>query len=252
MTGGEERSGGIQSLDRAFALLELMAAAGGEVALSDLAHRSGLPLPTVHRIARTLLASGYLRQLPSRRYALGPRLIGLGESASRVLGTWARPQLADLVESTGETANMAMLDGDHVVYVAQVPSRHSVRMFTEVGRRVPVHCTGVGKAVLSQLAPAEVSELLARTGMPAQTTQTITDPELFADELSRIRERGYAVDDGEQEAGVRCIAVPLWGAMSRVAVSVSGPASRLSWDVVPAVVPQLQRAAAALAQVTPD
>lgn len=244
-----DRSGGIQVLDRAFALLELMAAAGGEVALSELAGRSGLPLPTVHRIVRTLLTSGYVRQLPSRRYALGPRLIGLGESASHMLGTWARPQLAELMEGTGETANMAMLDDDHMVYVAQVPSRHTMRMFIEVGRRVPVHCTGVGKAVLAQLPPAEVRELVYRAGMPAQTPRTITDPDRLVAELQTIRERGYAVDDGEQEIGVLCIAVPLGGVMPRVAVSVSGPAGRLTWEALPAVVALLHRVADTLAEL---
>src|SRR5690606_32825358 len=93
-----------------------MADAGGEISLSQLADSSGLPLPTIHRIIRTLVDNGYVRQLPSRRYALGPRLIGLGESASRMLGTWARPHLAQLVDELGETANLAMLDGDKVVY----------------------------------------------------------------------------------------------------------------------------------------
>lgn len=126
-------NGGVQSLERAFDLLERMADAGGEVGLSELSASSGLPLPTIHRLMRTLVACGYVRQQPNRRYALGPRLIRLGESASRLLGTWARPYLARLVEETGETANMALLDGDEIVYVAQVPSKHSMRMFTEVG-----------------------------------------------------------------------------------------------------------------------
>lgn len=129
-------SGGVQSLERAFDLLERMADAGGEVGLSELSASSGLPLPTIHRLMRTLVVCGYVRQQPNRRYALGPRLIRLGESASRLLGTWARPYLQRLVEETGETANMALLDGDEIVYVAQVPSKHSMRMFTEVGRRV--------------------------------------------------------------------------------------------------------------------
>jgi IclR family acetate operon transcriptional repressor len=242
-----DRGGGVQSLDRAFALLEHMAAAGGDVALSELATRSGLPLPTIHRIVRTLVASGYVRQLPSRRYALGPRLIGLGDAASRMLGEWARPHLAELVDQVGETANMAVLDGDAVVYVAQVPSRHSMRMFTEVGRRVPVHCTGVGKALLAQLPPTRVAELLARAGMPAQTPQTITDAERLARELDRIRHQGYAVDDAEQELGVRCVAVAVPGGPSMTALSVSGPESRVSWAAVDRIAPLLQQAAQALA-----
>ena len=169
--------GGVQSLERAFDLLERMADAGGEVGLSELSATSGLPLPTIHRLMRTLVACGYVRQQPNRRYALGPRLIRLGESASRLLGTWARPFLARLVEETGETANMALLDGDEIVYVAQVPSRHAVRMFTEVGRRVLPHSTGVGKALLADHPPEEVRALLGRTGMPAATEKTITDPD---------------------------------------------------------------------------
>ncbi|MHA6780158.1 IclR family transcriptional regulator [Pseudonocardia saturnea] len=247
VTESLERTGGVQSLDRAFGLLEHMAAADGDLALSELATRSGLPLPTIHRIVRTLVASGYVRQLPSRRYGLGPRLIGLGDAASRMLGSWAQPQLAALVDAVGETANMAMLDGDAVVYVAQVPSRHSMRMFTEVGRRVPVHCTGVGKVLLAQLPVPDVRGLLARTGMAAQTPHTITDPDRLLRELDKIREQGYAVDDAEQELGVRCVAVAVHGGPSRTAVSVSGPETRVTWTAVEAIAPLLHSAAAALA-----
>jgi IclR family acetate operon transcriptional repressor len=245
--GDDGRGGGVQSLNRAFSLLEHMAAAGGDVALSELATRSGLPMPTIHRIMRTLVGSGYVRQLPSRRYALGPRLIGLGDAASRMLGEWARPHLSELVDQVGETANMAVLDGDAVVYVAQVPSRHSMRMFTEVGRRVPVHCTGVGKALLAQLPPARVQAVLDRAGMPAQTPHTITDPERLARELDRIRHQGFAVDDAEQELGVRCVAVAVPGGPSMTALSVSGPESRVTWAAVERIAPLLRQAAQALA-----
>ncbi|MDA8372203.1 MAG: IclR family transcriptional regulator [Nocardiopsaceae bacterium] len=241
------RSGGVQSLDRAFSLLEIMADAGGEVSLSQLADASGLPLPTIHRIIRTLVGNGYVRQLPSRRYALGPRLIGLGESASRMLGTWARPHLAQLVEDLGETANLAMLDGDKVVYVAQVPSPHAMRMFTEVGRRVLPHSAGVGKALLAQLPEHEALSTVRRAGMPAATDRTITTPEDFAEELDRIRGRGYAIDDGEQEIGVRCLAVPVQGGPSMMAISISGPEARVSWDFVEKAAPIVQRTAVALA-----
>ncbi|MPZ97569.1 MAG: helix-turn-helix domain-containing protein, partial [Propionibacteriales bacterium] len=110
--------GGVQSVQRTFDVLEALAASG-PVGLSQLATESGLPLTTIHRLVRTLVDLGYVRQLPSRQYSLGPRLIYLGESSSRLLGTWARPHLATLVDTLGETANLAMLDGDQVVYVAQ-------------------------------------------------------------------------------------------------------------------------------------
>ena len=235
-----DRTGGVQSLERAFDLLERMADAGGEVGLSELSAGSGLPLPTIHRLMRTLVACGYVRQQPNRRYALGPRLIRLGESASRLLGTWARPYLAELVEATGETANMALLDGDEVVYVAQVPSRHSMRMFTEVGRRVLPHSTGVGKALLASVPPEEVRALLSRTGMPAATDRTITDPDAFLAELERIRALGYAVDDNEQEVGVRCLAVTVPDSPTAAAISISGPAGRVTEAATDKIVPVLQ------------
>ncbi|NYI08363.1 IclR family transcriptional regulator [Allostreptomyces psammosilenae] len=240
-------AGGVQSLERAFEILERMADAGGEVGLSEVAASTGLPLPTIHRIVRTLVATGYVRQQPNRRYALGPRLIRLGEQAERLLGRWAQAHLAHLVEVTGETANMAMLDGDAVVYVAQVASqRHSMRMFTEVGRRVLPHSTGVGKALLAQLPVEEADAIIARTGMPPATPYTITDPESFREELARIRGRGYAVDDNEQEVGVRCLAVVVPHSPTPAAISVSGPAGRVTDDAVARIVPALQETAAAL------
>ncbi|MDQ0993821.1 IclR family transcriptional regulator [Streptomyces sp. V3I7] len=240
--------GGVQSLERAFDLLERMADAGGEVGLSELSASSGLPLPTIHRLMRTLVASGYVRQQPNRRYALGPRLIRLGESASRLVGAWARPCLARLVEETGETANMALLDGDEVVYVAQVPSKHSMRMFTEVGRRVLPHSTGVGKALLAHLPDDEVRTLLSRTGMPAATERTITTPEGFLAALEEVRRRGYAVDDNEQELGVRCLAVSVPGSPTAAALSVSGPAGRLTEVATQRMVPVLRQVAADLSR----
>ncbi|MHB9858065.1 IclR family transcriptional regulator [Streptomyces sp. YIM S03343] len=241
-------SGGVQSLERAFELLERMADAGGEVGLSELAAHTGLPLPTIHRLMRTLVACGYVRQHANRRYALGPRLIRLGESASRLLGTWARPHLARLVEETGETANMALLDGDEVVYVAQVPSKHSMRMFTEVGRRVLPHSTGVGKALLADAPDDEVRALLSRTGMPAATEKTITTPDGFLAALDDVRRLGYAVDDNEQEMGVRCLAVSVPGSPTPAAISISGPAGRVTEEAMERIVPALRQVADELSQ----
>ncbi|GAA2662620.1 IclR family transcriptional regulator [Actinosynnema pretiosum subsp. pretiosum] len=221
-------SGGVQSLQRAFDLLERLADAGGEASLSELAAVSGLPLPTIHRLIRTLVDLGYVRQHDNRRYALGPRLIRLGEGAGRQFGTWARPLLAELVDETGETANLAVLDGDEIVYVAQAPSRHSMRMFTEVGRRVLPHATGVGKAVLAALPRDRARELLERTGLPARTPNTITDLGAMLAELDLVAERGHALDEGEQELGVRCVAVVVPGGPTPAAVSVSGPEGRLT------------------------
>jgi IclR family acetate operon transcriptional repressor len=234
---------GVQSVDRAIDLLEILTDVGGDATLSELATSTGLPLPTIHRLMRTLVNRGYARQLPSRRYTLGPRLIRLGESAGRQLGAGARPHLERVARELGETANMAMIDRDMAVYVAQASSSHSMRMFTEVGRRVYCHCTGVGKMVLAQLPETTVREIVARTGMPAATDLSITNVEDLLVELDRIRERGYAVDDGEQEIGVRCFAVAVPDAPTPSAVSVSGPAARVTFEFGEKAVPVLHEAA---------
>lgn len=113
--------------------------------LAELAARTGLAVPTAHRLLRTLQSLGHVRQLESRAYALGPGLIGLGERATPRLAERARAALVRMEAAAQETANLAILDGDDVAYIAQVPSRHRMRMFTEVGRRVLPHASGVGR-----------------------------------------------------------------------------------------------------------
>ncbi len=236
--------GGVQSLARAFAILEAMADAGGEIGLSQLATQAQLPPATIHRLVRTLVDLGYVRQEPSRQYSLGPRLMRLVDTSTKRLETLAHPYMSDVVNALGESVNLAVLDGEEIVYVAQVqPSQNFMRMFTEVGRRVKPHATAVGKAILANKPEDEVRELLKRTGMPRRTEQTLTTPkQLFAD-LELVRERGYALDDGEQELGVRCVGLAVPGAPRPVALSMSGPLTRMSDDVIAKATPILRKAA---------
>lgn len=240
-------TGGVQSVERVFEILELITDAGGTVTLSELAPATDLPLPTIHRLLRTLVSLGYARQLPSRRYALGPRLIRLGDGANKQLGTFALPELKMLVDELGETANMAVLDGDVVLYVAQAPSAHSMRMFTEVGRRADLHSTGVGKALMAHLPDDAVRAIVARTGMQAPTTRTIGTVDALLTELAAIRERGYAIDDEEQEIGVRCYAMVVPGLLTPTAISVSGPVTRVDEAFGERAVPMLRKAGVAIA-----
>lgn len=239
---GGPAPGSVQSVERALDLLEVLAA--GPQGISEVALAASLPDGTAHRLLRTLVARGYVRQGPDRRYALGTRLLGLGDGARRAAVTASGPFLARLVELSGETANLAVLEGDHVVYVAQVPSAHRLRMFAEVGRRVAAHSTAVGKVLLAGLADSEVAALVARTGMAGRTARTLTSPADLLTELAAVRERGWAVDDEEEETGVRCLAVPVVDdGRSMAAMSVSGPTAR-----VPAVPPaELLRAMQATA-----
>jgi IclR family acetate operon transcriptional repressor len=238
----------VQSVDRAFTLLERLADASGPLTLSELAELTNLPMPTIHRLLRFLSNQGYVRQEASKRYALGLRMIRFGQSASRGLGSWATPYLASLVDKFGETTNMAMMEGDSCIYVAQVPSPQSMRMFTEVGRVVMPHCTGVGKAILSLLPDDQVVALLERTGMPARTEHTLVDTDSMLAALASARELGYTLDDGEQELGVRCVAVPLTGLPFLAAISISGPSGRVTMDEVPNIAPELQSVAAQISR----
>jgi len=237
-------AGGVQSLERAFVLLEAMADGGGVVGLSQLSDSSGLPLATIHRLIRTLVDLGYVRQEPSREYSLGPRLLRLADTASRRIGTWANPHMSAAVAALGESVNLAMLDGDEIVYVAQVqPATNFMRMFTEVGRRTLPHCTAVGKAMLATLPDDEVAGLLARTGMPRFTANTITTPKAFLAATTEVRQRGYAIDEGEQEIGVRCVAVTIPGAPKQMALSMSGPTPRMDDARIEVAVPVLRKCA---------
>jgi IclR family transcriptional regulator, acetate operon repressor len=232
----------VQSIKRAFELLELMAESEGELTVSELASRSGLAATTVHRMLQTLVVDGYVRQEASRAYALGPRLIHLGGTASRRLGSWARPFMARVAEATGETVNLAVLEADEVVYIAQIPSRHNLRMFTEIGRRLPPHCTAAGKALLGQRSDPDVLTTLRRVKMTAFTPRTITDEDDFIQHLEFVRQQGYAVEDGEHEAGVRSLAVPVLGAPRNMAIAVSAPEARLSTTDAARLVPMMRDA----------
>jgi IclR family acetate operon transcriptional repressor len=248
MVMADKPSGGVQSVERVFELLELITDAGGEVTLSELSNATDLPLPTIHRLLRTLVSLGYIRQLPNRRYALGPRLIRLGEAANKQLGSLARPQLKSLVDRLGETANMGVLDSDMVIYVAQVPSLHSMRMFTEVGKRGYMHATGMGKAILAQLGDDEVRGIVGRQGMPTPTPKSIGDVDTLLEDLKLIRQRGYSIDEEEQEVGVRCFAMAIPNAPTPAAISVSGPVSRVDQAFADKAVPLLREAAQVISE----
>jgi IclR family acetate operon transcriptional repressor len=245
---GHRRDGGVQSLHRSLDLVEVVAARGGHLTIGEIAAATDVPLPTVHRLLRTLVDRGYMRQLPNRRYALGFRLVPLGAAAASTVGADTGSVLGRLVDALGETANLAVLSGSHAEYVAQVPSRHTMRMFTEVGRRVDLHSTGVGKALLAQMDDDQALAIVRRAGLGRHTDHTlVSEADLVAD-LHEVRSRGYALDEQEQEAGVRCVAMIVEREqMPWMAVSVSGPVTRMTDDLVDRAVPLLRHAGRALA-----
>lgn len=241
-------NGRVQSVDRALDLLEAIASVSSPQGLSQLAASAGLPMPTAHRLMQTLVRRGYARQEANRRYTLGAQLIRLGDVANHLLGAWATPFLAELRDFTGESANFAILDGTEIVYVAQAPSlRHQMRMFTEPGRRLLPHCTAVGKVILAGLPRAKVQAIIERNGLPVRTNSTITDLDALLIHLRTVQQQGYAIDEGEQEVGVRCLAVSIPNSLTPSAISVSGPAGRMTAEHVERSIPVLHEVAQKLA-----
>jgi IclR family acetate operon transcriptional repressor len=236
MTAHEPRAASssppVQSVARSLGLLEALAASE-EAGLVELGERTGLRPSTVHRLLATLVSCGWVVQdRRSSRYRLSHKVLGLvGGAGSRLgrLRAVARPHLVAVRDAVEETANLAVLERDTAVYVDQVESLRAVRMFTEIGRRVPLHASGVGKAMLAFEAPEELEVLLARAPFDALTPRTLTDGEALRGELERIRRRGFATDDEEYEEGVGCVAAAVFNHLGEVeaALSVSAPPARL-------------------------
>lgn len=235
-------------MERAFELMELIGRAGGECSLTELSAESPLPPPTIHRLLRTLVNLGYVRQLPNRRYALGPRLIRLGEVANRQLGAVAVPVLQSLVDELSETASLAVLDGDMVIYTGQVLPSTVLRNDTEVGKRVGLHTSGVGKAVLGELDDARILKLVTQSGLPAPTENSASTLSAVFAKVERVRADGYAIDDEECEMGVRSVAMAVPGAPTPMAIGISGPVARLHRDAMMRAVPALKRATGVISE----
>jgi DNA-binding IclR family transcriptional regulator len=229
---------GAQVVDRVVDILEAFPRLGPELGVSDVSRALDLKKATTHRLLASLLRRGLVAQDPvTRRYRLGIKLWELGVLATSQVD-WVdrvKPYLRELAEATGETTHLAILNDGQVLYVDKVESSRSLRMPSQVGRRLPVHCTGVGKALVAFLPPDVFAATVSTVGLPAFTPNTITELRALQAELARVRERGYAVDHEEIEEGLVCIAAPIRDHTRHVvaAVSAAGPASRLRPETIP-------------------
>lgn len=242
-------SGSAKALIKGLALVDLVTEHGDPLRLTDLVAASGLPRPTTLRLLEVLCRSGALQVDGNGHYAPGPRLAVWGHAFLGQLDVrdQARDLMRDLVVRSGETCFLAVLDGDRVLYVAVDPSPHAVRPAARVGDRNPLHCTGMGKALLAGMEPGR-AEVVVTGPLERRTPNTITDPARLRAELDLIRERGYSIDDIENEDGVRCVAASVRDHTGEVVagLSVSAPAYRFSGDDVTALAPAVTRAAQTL------
>ena len=223
----------VQSVKRAFLILDLLRDNGAGMGVSDVANALGLSTTTAHRLLQTLVACKAVQQDPNNRYySLSPYMLLYGKA---VLDRFdfirsAHPLLGELSKTVGETVFMGILDDFDLVYVDHVDSLdHVLRMTPQIGRRHTSHTTSLGKVLLANLDPGQIQTFLSRGELPRLTENTITNPEELKKELETVRQNGYAVDREETEIGICCVGAPIFGVDGRVvaAISVSGPSSRL-------------------------
>jgi IclR family KDG regulon transcriptional repressor len=241
----------IKSLQRAINILDLFNEQATELGITEIAEALGLHKSTAAGLVYTLEHNGYLDQDPeTRRYRLGFKLV---ERASTLLDQIdvrkiALPHLQELIAWCDESVNLAVRDGGQIVYIERLTTTQSLGMRAKVGYRAPLHCTALGKALLSGLPLNKVEELIAQFGLSAVTPNSITDCAQFLQEMDRVREQGYALDNEENEIGVRCVAAPIFDHTDRptAAVSVSSPVLRLPLSDVPRFGQKVMEAANAI------
>ena len=221
------KSSKVQSVDRALALVDIIAESEDGLSLAQISNAIELPKSTVFGLLSTLRDYNYVTQSPDDgRYQLGIKLFELGTQVAR---TWdirdaARPVLRRLMNEFGDTVHLGAEDNGEVLYIEKMSPESIVNIVSEVGIRLPMHCSALGKVLLASKSKSELKRILGMRGMPAFTHKTITTQTKLEKELIQIREQGYAMDDGEIMENLRCIAAPIkdsYGVI-KYAISISG------------------------------
>ncbi len=236
------------AVERALAILEAVAQRADGLTNSDLSRRLGIPKSSASYILRTLERRGYLRrEAESGKYRLGLKVLSLGREvlAGLDIKKVALPVLRALVERTQLTTHLAVLDHGEAVYIEKVEGPGFIKMDTWVGRRMHVHSTSVGKALVAHLSKAEVEAIVHGHGLKKRTPRTITGLGRFLAELDKVRAQGYAVDDEENSLGARCLGAPVFGVLGNVeaAVGVSGTTTQIDDSSLPRIAELVKEAA---------
>jgi len=227
----------MKSLAKAIDTIDAVAEAGS-VGIRELSAITGFPPSTIHRIVATLVRKQYFQQDPvTKRYSLSFRFLELGSRVQQQthLVSIARPHLERLMSETRESINLAVPDGDNAVYLDIVQSSYTMlQLFTRPGARVPLYATGVGKLFLSRMSAADLEAYLQRVPLTPFTRYTLIEKEKIIAELNQIRTRGFAVDNEEMEAGVRCVAALIldYNGQPAASISITGAAMRITPDRV--------------------
>jgi IclR family pca regulon transcriptional regulator len=251
--GSASSTGGIQSVSRAFKILELFSERRPMLTAVEIGELTGLNRATAYRFCQALLRLGYLEEAGQRRFRPGLKTVSLAQAAlgARTLPDLAAPVLSRLQSATGEAVNMAQLDGTDVVYVVRLLSDHLITLRLTVGSRLPAYATSLGRAILAFLPEEETDAILRRTEITALTEHTITDPDELRRQFELIRTTGYALNDQGLSLGLRGVAAPVFGTGSRpiAAINVSVPHPLAEGVLEHELAPQVMAAAAEIAEL---
>jgi DNA-binding IclR family transcriptional regulator len=224
----------VPAVTRALDILELFLEGDGTLSAPDITRKLGLPRTTVHELVTTLAARSYLAPVPEQpgRYRLGVRNYQLGSRYAEQLDLAAEGQnvAREVAETCDETVHVAVLEGADVIYIAKVDSTHAVRMVSAAGRRLPAHCTSVGKMLLASLPEGELRTRIDGRELTAMTPNSITDPDALRAALVDIRARGLAVEYRESNPDVSCVAAPVRDASGRVVAALSVSVPMIRWS----------------------
>jgi DNA-binding IclR family transcriptional regulator len=239
---------GVQSLGRAFAILEEVARHREGIGLAELSKLVGLHNSTTFHLAKTMVSLGYMRQeRDSKRYRVGRPLFALAASALDEIEmiNLATPILEDLSRESGESGHFAVRMGDSVVVIARTSGAGAFQLTDRVGVVRPAHCTALGKIILASLRPDQLKRFLERVELKPSTKKSITDPSALLRQITEIRRDAIAFDDGEFNAEVRCVAVPVYNFTGEVigALGISGPIWRMTDQVLQSRAKLVQTAA---------
>lgn len=223
----------IQSVERALNILEYLSGNITELGITEIAEYMGLGKSTVYGLVNTLVQEGYLEQNPdNKRYRLGLKLFEMGCIVQQRMDIReiARPYLKELSEQFKMTVHMGLYKEQEVVYIDKMDAPDTRIVYSQVGKRAPMYCTGVGKAVLAELAPEDIDWILQSQELEALTPHTLTRKEDILKELEKIRKKGYSTDDEEVELGLKCVAAAIHDHQGRpvAAISISSSAVKLT------------------------
>ncbi|MCB2169292.1 MAG: IclR family transcriptional regulator [Deltaproteobacteria bacterium] len=237
MTGAKPKNL-VQTIERAAFIFDILSQFPNGLSLGELARKTNLPKGTAHRLLSSMAYFDFIRQEPTtKNYHLGFKLADLGNLLLTQidLRSQARSFLINLSETVKETVHLVVLDKDKALYIDKVdlhPKASGLHMVSRLGSRIALHCSSVGKVLLAHMGKTDAEKLISGIGLTKRTQNTISDPEELMQHLSFVRENGYAIDDEENEEGIRCVAAPIRNGNCKVeaAVSISGPTTRITMD----------------------